>query len=73
MHPSHLKDHLAQVEELQQQTSRLRTTEAALQERLLDKDSELREIQQSMTQWREETALKMAKKFEEELSRELEM
>ncbi|XP_071791087.1 uncharacterized protein [Asterias amurensis] len=68
-----IQDHLAQVEELQQQTSRLRTNEGALQERLLDKDSELREIQQSMTQWKEETALKMAKKFEEELSRELEI
>ncbi|XP_038059177.1 restin homolog [Patiria miniata] len=67
------KDHLSQVEELQQQISRQRTTDSALQQRLLDKDSELREIQQSMTQWKEETALKMAKKFEEELGKELEI
>ena len=53
--------------------SRLRITETAIQQQLLDKDSELREIQQSMIQWKEETALKMAKKFEEELGRELEM
>ncbi|XP_022096221.1 restin homolog isoform X5 [Acanthaster planci] len=68
-----IQDHLVQVEELQQQISRQRTAEASLQQRLLDKDSELKEIQQSMTQWKEETALKMAKKFEEELSKELEI
>ncbi len=38
---------------------------------LHEKDLELREIQHNMLKWREETANKLAKKFQEEMSREL--
>lgn len=43
-----------------------------LQKTLQRKDNELREIQQNMAKWKEETANKLAKKFREELGREIE-
>ena len=43
-----------------------------LQKTLQRKDNELGEIQQNMAKWKEETATKLAKKFREELAREIE-
>ena len=37
-----------------------------------EKEIELKEIQQSMVRWKEDMAEKLAKKFQEEMSRELE-
>ncbi len=39
---------------------------------LREKDTELREIQQNMTKWREQTAEKLARKFQEEMNKEME-
>uniref|UniRef100_A0AAV2MSK8 Uncharacterized protein n=1 Tax=Knipowitschia caucasica TaxID=637954 RepID=A0AAV2MSK8_KNICA len=44
---------------------------ARLKERLRDKDSELQQLQANMTQWKELTAHKIACKYEEQLSAEL--
>ena len=38
---------------------------------LQEKDSELREIQRHMNSWKEQTADKLAKKFQEEMTREI--
>ncbi len=38
---------------------------------LAEKNSELRDIQRNMTKWRDDTAEKLAKKFQEEMNREL--
>ncbi len=39
---------------------------------LMRKNSELRQMHQNMSKWRDDTAEKLAKKFKEEMSRELE-
>ena len=39
---------------------------------LVEKNSELRVMHQNMSKWRDDTAEKLAKKFKEEMSRELE-
>ncbi|XP_041078596.1 trichohyalin-like isoform X2 [Polyodon spathula] len=44
----------------------------SLRQQLREKDSELRAIQRNMTHWKDETAAKLAAKFEEELNSELE-
>ncbi|XP_058850753.1 trichohyalin-like isoform X2 [Acipenser ruthenus] len=44
----------------------------SLRQQLREKDSELRAIQRNMTHWKDETAAKLACKFEEELNSELE-
>ncbi|XP_033123543.1 uncharacterized protein LOC117122149 isoform X2 [Anneissia japonica] len=66
-------EHSEEMESLHQTVMKLKASESALQGRLVDKDSEMRQIQKSMGLWKEETALKMAKKFEEELNKELDM
>lgn len=38
---------------------------------LQEKDCELQEIQKNMNTWKDQTADKLAKKFQEEMSREL--
>lgn len=45
---------------------------ASLRKQLKAKDVELRRVQRSMAQWREQTAARLACKFEEELTAELE-
>ncbi|KAG9354923.1 hypothetical protein JZ751_001636, partial [Albula glossodonta] len=45
---------------------------ASLRRQLRDKDSELREVQRNMSRWKEQTAARLARKFEEELTAELE-
>ncbi|XP_072244026.1 uncharacterized protein [Leuresthes tenuis] len=45
---------------------------ASLRRQLNAKDLELRQVQRSMAQWKEQTAARLARKFEEELTAELE-
>lgn len=45
---------------------------ASLRKQLKAKDTELRQVQRSMGQWKEQTAARLACKFEEELTAELE-
>ena len=61
------------VDDLQHTIRSLQSSEADLQHKMSNKDEELREIQRGMAKWKEESAYKMAQKFEEELNRELEM
>lgn len=44
----------------------------SLRKQLKAKDLELRHVQRSMSQWKEQTAARLARKFEEELTAELE-
>ncbi|XP_077565183.1 uncharacterized protein LOC144180904 [Stigmatopora nigra] len=46
--------------------------EASLRKQLEAKDMELRQVQRSMTQWKEQTTARLACKFEDELTAELE-
>ena len=61
-----IKDHMDELVRLQE-----RSPDKALKQALIDKDAELREIQRNMNVWKEEVAENFAKKFEEELGREL--
>lgn len=45
---------------------------ASLRKQLQAKDMELRQVQRRMAQWKEQTAARLAFKFEEELTAELE-
>lgn len=45
---------------------------ASLRKQLKAKDMELRQVQRSMGQWKEQTTARLACKFEEELTAELE-
>lgn len=45
---------------------------ASLRKQLKAKDMELRQVQSSMGQWKEQTAARLACRFEEELTAELE-
>lgn len=45
---------------------------ASLRKQLQAKDTELRQVQARMAQWKEQTAASLALKFEEELTAELE-
>lgn len=45
---------------------------ASLRKQLKAKDMELRQVQRRMAQWKEQTAARLACKFEEELTSELE-
>lgn len=47
-------------------------TAASLRKQLQAKDQELRQVQRRMEQWKEQTAARLACKFEEELTAELE-
>ncbi|XP_064646421.1 repetitive organellar protein-like [Lineus longissimus] len=63
-----IKEHLDEVTQLQ----RTANSDKALRAALIDKDNELREIQRNMNTWKEDVAEKFARKFEDELKRELE-
>lgn len=45
---------------------------ASLRKQLQAKDTELRQVRRRMAQWKEQTAARLALKFEEELTAELE-
>ena len=62
------QEHTEELDRLHKSLNRGKDIEKNLQE----KDLELKEIQQNMSRWREDMAEKLAKKFQEEMSRELE-
>ncbi|XP_072164178.1 uncharacterized protein [Diadema setosum] len=62
-----------EVDCLQRLVGVLQDSETSLQQQVASKDEELRQIQANMAAWKEETALKMARKFEDELNKELEV
>ncbi|XP_043925678.1 protein Daple-like [Protopterus annectens] len=69
-----IQDHISEISNLQR--SQLKDSGSSesqsVRQQLREKDSELRAIQRNMTKWKDETACKLARKFEEELSTELE-
>ena len=44
----------------------------SLRRQLQAKDQELREVQRNMGQWKEQTSVRLARRFEQELTSELE-
>ncbi|XP_071848868.1 uncharacterized protein [Apostichopus japonicus] len=66
------EEHDAEVDKLKRSLQKIKLQENSYQEQLQQKDDNMREVQRNMKAWKEETALKMARKFEEELNRELE-
>lgn len=63
-----IQDHFAELEKIGSHSSADENWMAALKQ----KDKELRDIQKSLNSWKEDTAEKFAKKFEDELNKELE-
>ncbi|KAJ8043991.1 hypothetical protein HOLleu_11324 [Holothuria leucospilota] len=66
------EEHKSEVDKLRKTLQKMKNQEKILQKQLVQKDEDLQEVQKNMRTWKEETALKMARKFEEELNRELE-
>ncbi|XP_067861707.1 uncharacterized protein si:ch211-102c2.8 [Heptranchias perlo] len=69
-----IQDHIEEVSKLQrsQQKDSGGGEVLALRQQLWEKDNELRAIQRNVAKWKDETACKLARKFEEELDAELE-
>ncbi|KAM4707132.1 uncharacterized protein O3C94_003672 [Discoglossus pictus] len=69
-----IQEHIEEITNLQR--DQLKDSNSAdsrsLRQQLREKDNELRAIQRNMAKWKEETATKLARKFEEELNAELE-
>ncbi|KAM9329617.1 uncharacterized protein PAF06_004562 [Gastrophryne carolinensis] len=69
-----IQEHIEEITNLQR--DQLRESGGAenqsLRQQLREKDNELRAIQRNMAKWKDETATKLAQKFEEELNAELE-
>ncbi|KAE8635419.1 hypothetical protein XENTR_v10002615 [Xenopus tropicalis] len=69
-----IQEHIEEITNLQR--DQLRDSSSAesqsLRQQLREKDNELRAIQRNMGKWKDETAAKLARKFEEELNAELE-
>ncbi|XP_078523182.1 uncharacterized protein LOC144792163 [Lissotriton helveticus] len=69
-----IQEHIEEITNLQR--NQLRESGSGdsqtLRQQLREKDNELRAIQRSMARWKDETACKLARKFEEELNDELE-
>ncbi|XP_075181099.1 uncharacterized protein LOC142251937 [Anomaloglossus baeobatrachus] len=69
-----IQEHIEEITNLQR--DQLRESNGgenqSLRQQLREKDNELRAIQRNMVKWKEETATKLARKFEEELNAELE-
>ncbi|XP_013384255.1 trichohyalin isoform X8 [Lingula anatina] len=63
-----IQEHMDEISQLQASLGK----DNALRQLLSTKDKELQEIQHNMNAWKEETADKLARKFEEELNKELE-
>ena len=64
----HTQEHLDEVDKLHHSLGR---GEKGVSRSLREKDKELRDIQVNMSHWKEQTSEKMARKFQEELQREL--
>lgn len=74
---SFIQDHIEELSSLKwahlcDQGGEGREMEASLRKQLKAKDMELRQVQRSMGQWKEQIAARLACKFEEELTAELE-
>nr|XP_029493808.1 trichohyalin-like isoform X2 [Oncorhynchus nerka] len=72
-----IQEHIEELSDLQQAQVREEGDEtgglaASLRRQLQAKDQELRRVQRSMGQWKEQTTARLARKFEEELTAELE-
>eukprot|EP00062_Callorhinchus_milii_P022235 gi/632979802/ref/XP_007906675.1/ PREDICTED: trichohyalin-like isoform X2 [Callorhinchus milii] len=69
-----IQEHIKEISDLQrsQHKDSGGSQEPLLRQQLREKDNELRAIQRNMTKWKDETASKLACKFEEELTAELE-
>ncbi|XP_069070544.1 trichohyalin-like [Pleurodeles waltl] len=69
-----IQEHIEEITNLQR--NQLRESgngdSQTLRKQLREKDNELRAIQRNMARWKDETACKLARKFEEELNDELE-
>ncbi|KAI0215412.1 hypothetical protein LSAT2_032538 [Lamellibrachia satsuma] len=63
-----IKEHLDEVDKLHRMLGKGKT----LSKTLRDRDNELQEIQRNMSTWKASTVEKLAKKFQEEMARELE-
>ncbi|KAK2184136.1 hypothetical protein NP493_282g03008 [Ridgeia piscesae] len=63
-----IKEHLSEVDKLHRMLGKGKTVSKTLR----DRDNELQEIQRNMTTWKASTVEKLAKKFQEEMARELE-
>jgi len=63
-----LQEHLSEVDKLHRMLGKGKTVSKTLR----DRDNELQEIQRNMTTWKASTVEKLAKKFQEEMARELE-
>ncbi|XP_035235162.1 trichohyalin [Anguilla anguilla] len=72
-----IQEHIEELSSMQRTQLRDSSCEpggvvASLRRQLQEKDGELREVQRSMGRWKEQTATRLARKFEEELTAELE-
>ncbi|XP_056393249.1 trichohyalin-like isoform X2 [Hyla sarda] len=69
-----IQEHIEEITNLQQDQLRESNggEKQSLRQQLREKDNELRAIQRNMAKWKDETATKLAQKFEEELNAELE-
>ena len=63
-----MQEHLDEVDKLHRSLGR---SDKGVSRTLREKDKELRDIQFNMTLWKDQTTEKMAKKFQDELHREL--
>ncbi|KAG8456206.1 hypothetical protein GDO86_002122 [Hymenochirus boettgeri] len=67
-----IQEHIEEITNLQRDQLRDSSGGESLRQQLREKDNELRAIQRNMGKWKDETATKLARKFEEELNIELE-
>ncbi|XP_071998054.1 uncharacterized protein [Engystomops pustulosus] len=69
-----IQEHIEEITNLQREQLRESNggENQSLRQQLREKDNELRAIQRNMAKWKDETATKLARKFEEELNAELE-
>ncbi|XP_073532524.1 uncharacterized protein [Phyllobates terribilis] len=69
-----IQEHIEEITNLQRDQLRESNggEKQSLRQQLREKDNELRAIQRNMGKWKDETATKLARKFEEELNAELE-
>ncbi|XP_053310206.1 trichohyalin-like [Spea bombifrons] len=69
-----IQEHIEEITNLQREQLResMGPDGQSLRQQLREKDNELRAIQRNMAKWKDETAAKLAVKFEEELNAELE-
>ncbi|XP_077376959.1 uncharacterized protein LOC144018559 isoform X2 [Festucalex cinctus] len=67
-----IQEHIEELNSLKWCHVNAEGLEASLHKQLAAKDMELRQVQRNMTQWKEQTTARLACKFEEELTAELE-